>query len=100
MKFDDNNIQEISKLCRAFNVMHLYVFGSYAAGDFSDNSDVDFLVEFNRNGFPGAFDQYSELKTGLENVLRRSVDLICLGSIRNSVFKREVEATKEIVYAA
>lgn len=100
MKFSNEQIRDITKACKTFSVRYLYVFGSYASGDFTDKSDVDFLVEFNRDGYEGAFDQYLDLKAELENILKRNVDLVCLRSVRNQVFKREAEATKEIVYAA
>ena len=100
MKFSNEQIRDIAKACKTFSVRYLYVFGSYTSGDFTDKSDVDFLVEFNRDGYEGAFDQYLDLKAKLENILKRNVDLVCLRSVRNLIFKREAEATKEIVYAA
>jgi len=39
-------IEELSELCRRFNVKRLEVFGSAATGAFSDSSDLDFVVDF------------------------------------------------------
>ena len=100
MKFTDIQTKKIKEACHIFNVRNLYVFGSYTSSDFSEKSDVDFLVEFIRNGFSGAFDQYLEFKMKLESIMGRNVDLICIGSIRNPIFKNEVETTRETVYAA
>ena len=100
MRFSSVQIDKINAACRLFKVRHLHVFGSYVSGDFSDSSDIDFLVEFIRDGFEGAFDQYLGLKAELESIVGRNVDLVCLGSIRNPIFKLETEATRETVYAA
>jgi uncharacterized protein len=100
MRFSKVQIDKVNAACRLFKVRHLYVFGSYISDDFSDTSDVDFLVEFIRDGFAGAFDQYLGLKAELESIVGRNVDLVCLGSILNPIFKLEAAATREIVYAA
>jgi len=39
-------IEELSELCRRFNVKRLEVFGSAATAAFSDSSDLDFVVDF------------------------------------------------------
>ena len=36
----------------------------------------------------------------MEQLLQRPVDLVCAASIRNSIFRRELDATKRLIYAA
>jgi len=43
IEIDDKRLREI---CRDFSVRRLALFGSFQRGDFSDESDVDILVEF------------------------------------------------------
>ncbi|MFW6347224.1 MAG: nucleotidyltransferase family protein [Cyclonatronaceae bacterium] len=91
---------ELKHACEAFEVQKLYVFGSVVSDRFSDESDLDFLVEFNRNGIEGAFDQFIGLKQQLERIYERPVDLITCQSFRNPLFREEVEKNKVLIYAA
>jgi predicted nucleotidyltransferase len=78
----------------------LYLFGSASREDFGPDSDIDLAVVFSREDFAGSFDQYFDFKAELEQLFQRPVDLVCAGSIRNSVFRRELDATKRLIYAA
>lgn len=62
-----------------FEVKSLAVFGSMARGEAGPASDVDILVEFNDT--PG-FDQYMDLKFFLEDLLKRSVDLVTSAALK------------------
>lgn len=95
-----DNHDAIETLCRKHGVVRLDVFGSVLRDDFSAESDVDFLVRFRRDGTTDAFHQYFEFKEGLEALLGRKADLVCEAAIRNSHFKREIEQTRQPLYAA
>jgi len=90
----------ISEACKRFKVNSLHVFGSYADGSNHELSDVDFIVDFKRVGFEGAFEQFMGLKEELEAILKRPVDLLANTRFRNDLFKEEVERSKRLVYAA
>ncbi len=94
------NRDEISRLCRAYGVVRLDVFGSAVGGEFGDDSDLDFLVVFSREEGANAFHQYFDFKEALSRLLGREIDLICDHAIKNPIFKREVEATRQPLYAA
>ena len=96
----DEHAKAIVDLCRKYNVKELSVFGSAVAEELDPQSDIDLAVVFSRTGYVGSFDQYFDFKTALETTLKRSVDLVCLTSIRNPVFQDEVNRTKRTVYAA
>jgi len=96
----DLKTEKLHKLCKKFDVKELYLFGSATTNAFSVDSDLDFIVKFNRHGFEGAFDQFIEFKHELENIYDRPVDLYHLRKFRNSIFRQEVERTKELLYAA
>ncbi len=100
MNISDIKTKELEQACKDYQVKSLYVFGSTATGGFSENSDLDFLVEFYRNGYKGAFDQYMGFKERLEKIYGRPVDLVTLKEFRNPVFQQEVDESKTLVYAA
>jgi len=41
------SLDMIKEFCKAHGISFLAVFGSYARGDYKQNSDMDFLVKFN-----------------------------------------------------
>ena len=96
----DLKTKQLQQLCEKYNVKELYLFGSATTDDFSDDSDLDFMVKFNRRGFEGAFDQFIDFKQELEQIYGRSVDLYHLKKFRNAIFQEEVERSKELLYAA
>ena len=72
-----SHIKAISDLCEHYNVIRLDAFGSVLRKDFTEQSDIDFLVQFRRDEKLDAFRQYFEFKEGLEAILNRNVDLVC-----------------------
>ncbi len=78
----------------------LYLFGSAASGKISEHSDLDFIVQFDRQGYEGAFDQFLDFKYRLEQIYGRPVDLYHQKKFRNVIFQEEVERSKKLLYAA
>ena len=91
---------ELTDLCSRYGVERLYVFGSAASGRFvEESSDLDFLVKMTHREPTGAYaDRYLGLADDLERLFGRHVDLVTEESIRNPYFRREVEATRRLVY--
>jgi uncharacterized protein len=90
---------EIEALCRTFGVVRLDVFGSAVGDDFDpDHSDVDVLVEVAPEHLTMA--NYFALRTGLESILGRPVDLVDIGAVQNPYFAAQVMSTRELLYAA
>ena len=96
----DLKTEQLKQLCKKYNVKELYLFGSATTDNFSEDSDLDFIVKFDRQGFEGAFDQFIDFKQELEQIYGRSVDLYHLKKFRNSIFQQEVERSKKLLYAA
>ena len=63
---------------RGFGVRRLGLFGSVARGEETGESDLDFVVEFERKSFDG----YMDLKAYLETIFGRSVDLVIAEAIK------------------
>src|SRR5271163_4846446 len=88
--------EELRTLCRRFHVRRLDLFGSAARGDFDpQRSDVDFLVEFDGE-HPEALSlkTFVGLKTSLEDLLGRPVDLVESSAMRNPYVKADVERSR------
>src|SRR2546425_2537674 len=91
--------QELVRLCLRFRVQRLEVFGSAAREDFDPSrSDLDFIVSF-ADKTPGTYaDRYLDFAVALEHLFQRKVDLLTERSIRNPVFRQEIESARQIVY--
>lgn len=76
----------------------LYIFGSIFTDRFTDDSDVDFLVEFENVDIQNYFDNYMDFKEKLETLLNRQVDLVENQAIRNPIFRRIIDRDKRLVY--
>jgi uncharacterized protein len=63
---------------RELTVRELALFGSFARGEGTDASDIDFLVEFERK----TFDNYLDTKELLETLFGRKVDLVIKSNIK------------------
>jgi uncharacterized protein len=63
---------------RAFGVRHLSLFGSVARGAARADSDLDFVVEFDRK----TFRNYMGLLAFLERLFGRNVDLVIREGIK------------------
>lgn len=98
MKLLENNISQIVALCRKHKVSKLFAFGSILTNCFNDESDVDFLVSFNKSEVTDYFDNYFDFKYSLEDLLGRTVDLLEEQTIKNPYLKKNVDATKALIY--
>jgi predicted nucleotidyltransferase len=67
---------------RRFKVESLHVFGSVARGEADAMSDIDILVGFSE---PVGLFEFVRLRTFLEEVLGRRVDLVTPGALRESM---------------
>ena len=77
---------------RSYGVRQLGLFGSFARGESTESSDLDFLVEFENK----SFDAYIELKQFLEELFGRRVDLVLPNTIKPRLKNRILAET---VYA-
>ncbi len=76
-------IEHHKKIIRSFGVKKLTLFGSYARGEATVKSDIDFLVEFKKGR--GLFDDSYELQQFLQSLLKREIDLVKPGLVREEL---------------
>ena len=98
MKIDKPDIDKIKELCKENKVKSLYAFGSVTREDFNPQSDIDLVVDFDENDPFKYTDLYFNLKSRLEDIFRRHVDLLEERAIRNKFFREQLEKTKVKIY--
>jgi hypothetical protein len=98
MNIDEPKIEEIKLLCQQNKVKSLFAFGSVTRQDFNDLSDIDMVVDFDEKDPVKYTDLYFNLKSKLEQILKRQVDLLEERAIRNRLFRQQLESTKVRIY--
>ena len=63
-------------IARRYNIAGLYLFGSYARGTATENSDVDLLVSGEVKGL-----RFYGLVDALKNALKKNVDVLTPGQL-------------------
>jgi predicted nucleotidyltransferase len=79
--------ERLAELCRARGIRRLALFGSVVREDFTPESDVDVLVEFEPGRTPGF--EFVDIQDELTSLLGRRVDLHTPGSL-SPYFRDEV----------
>lgn len=69
------NLDKIIALCKKYKVAKLWVFGSILTPRFNDNSDIDFLVDFDENNIEllDYADNYFNFIHEIESVMGRKL---------------------------
>ena len=97
----ERNRDRIEHLCNDFGVNRLHVFGSAGRDDFKlGESDLDLLVEFEPMAPYDRVDAYFGLLEALRALFGMEVDLVMEGAVKNPYIARDIERTKQVLYAA
>ncbi len=99
-KIIEDNRGPLIKLCQAYDVKSMYVFGSACTDEFSDSSDIDILISFKDIPIEKYADNYFKLHYKLEELLERNIDLVTENSLSNPYLIMSIEETKQLLYAA
>jgi predicted nucleotidyltransferase len=91
-------IPEIIKLCKTHNVKSLYAFGSVLTDRFDKKSDIDLIVDFSAIDVEDYADNYFDLKFSLQDIFKRSIDLLEEKAIKNPYFKESVIQKRQLLY--
>ncbi len=76
--FDD---AAIAQFCNRWKIRDLSLFGSIIRDDFRVDSDIDFLVDFDDDADPDAFD-HMDMEDELASIVGRNVDLVSRSAIQ------------------
>jgi len=74
---------KIADFCRRWHIQKLDLFGSALRGDFSPESDLDFLVMYAPDAKVSLFDE-AQMEIELESIFGRPVDLVSKQAIEAS----------------
>lgn len=94
----ERNIDKIRELCVQHNVASLFVFGSAVSNRFNSESDVDLLVDFKDVELYDYADNYFNLKSSLERIFKRKVDLLESKALNNPFLINSINQTKQVIY--
>ncbi|MDO9509630.1 MAG: nucleotidyltransferase family protein [Thermovirgaceae bacterium] len=89
--------EEIVSFCLRHGIRRLALFGSVLRDDFSPESDVDVLVEFEPGKRVGL--RFFSMEQELSELLGRKVDLNTPGFLSRH-FREEVQLQAEVLYDA
>ncbi len=78
--------EKIEPVAKKYNLMYVWVFGSYAKKKQTKDSDVDIIVR--TEDVIGGF-KIVEVKFALEEALEKQVDIITTESIKGSLLENE-----------
>lgn len=94
----DKHSGEIGQLCSKYKVKTLYAFGSMLTNKFNNDSDIDFIVEFEPLDIYNYADNYYDLKFSLEKTFHRPIDLLEEQALKNPYFKEAVNNKRKLIY--
>ena len=83
--------ERIKPVIEKHHIKDVYLFGSYARGEATRDSDVDIYCD---KGDVDTLFKMSSLKEELENVLNKKVDIVTIGSQMHDYFRQQLEEDK------
>lgn len=96
-----NSREAIAAACARHHVASLEAFGSALREDFdAASSDLDLLVEFQPMAPYARVEAYFGLLDDLRQLLKRDVDLVMAGAVKNPYIAQDIDRTKQPLYAA
>lgn len=98
MNFFVQYTPSIIALCKMYKVKRLFAFGSVLTNRFTEKSDIDLIVDFDKEEVEDYFSNFFDLKYALEKLLGREVDLLEEQAIRNPYLKKDIDMTKQLIY--
>lgn len=97
----ESNIDNLKALCQTLKIKRLYAFGSVVKGNFTDSSDIDFLISFADNLTVEEYTQnYFELQYRLRDLLKREIDIVTERTLSNPYFIESINESKKLIYEA
>ena len=92
---------ELTKILRDFSkqngIEYMAVFGSFARGQATENSDIDILVRFEK---PIGLLALIDLETKLSNLMNRKIDLVTVNELSPYIRDKVLEEAVAVYEAA
>lgn len=88
--------EKIKPIAQKYNLVYVWIFGSYAKNTQNENSDIDLILR--TEDLVGGF-KIVEVKFALEEALEKKVDIVTTGSIKGSLLENE-NLEEVLIYSA
>ncbi len=91
--------EKIAAFCQRNHIRRMALFGSVLRDDFTPESDVDVLVDFEPDQTPGL--EFITIQDELSEILGRQVDLYTFKGVENSrnwLLREEILNSTEVQY--
>jgi predicted nucleotidyltransferase len=98
MNIIDRNSEALIELCKIYKVRELFAFGSVLTNRFKENSDIDFMVDFQGVELYDYADNYFDFKNSLESIFNREIDLLEDKAIKNPYLRKSIDSSKQLIY--
>ncbi len=92
---------KVAAFSQKWGICEFALFGSMTRGDFTDESDIDVLVQFREDVRPTLFDMVN-MTDELETIFGRKVDLLTRKSVeksRNYIRRKAILNSTQVIYA-
>lgn len=96
--------QRVRPVAEKFRLRAVYVFGSYARGEATEDSDVDLLVDATNSGLVGW--EYGDLYNDLEEAIGKEIDMVTIRGLERPprmesdiYFRENVNRERKCIYA-
>lgn len=96
--------QKIAPIAKAHNLKAVWLIGSYARGEATENSDIDFLYD-RAGSLITSIIKASSMYIDVKELFNVSVDMVCLQALQQSrtpkiteSFVRSIEKDKVLLY--
>jgi predicted nucleotidyltransferase len=91
----------LARLFKEHRIKNAYVFGSVVSDKFTDESDIDILINFEDGLEPLEKGEiWWNLYDKLREVFNREIDLLIESSLKNPYFIEDINEKKQLIYAA
>ena len=94
---DEQLHKTIVDYLRDYKPERIGLFGSYARGENSEESDIDILVRFQETC---TLFQLVRIENELSELIGRKVDLVTEGAIRNERIRRSIQQDLQVIFEA
>ena len=88
--------KRILPVVEKYNIPAMYLFGSYARGEATEESDLDFLVDTTGTSLTSLL-ALGELYCDLEEVFQKNIDLITVRSVMQNVATESERSIRDAV---
>jgi predicted nucleotidyltransferase len=94
-----NKIKLLKPIFQLHKVEKAYLFGSVTTANFTEQSDIDLLITFQKNIAPlEKGELWWSLYDSLKLHFNREIDLVTESSLKNPYFIEEINNTKQLIY--